>query len=135
MASTEEILRNSKTVAVVGLSQKPSRPSHEVAQFLQSLGYRIIPVNPTYEGEILGEKVYASLRDIPESIDLVDVFRRAEQTPDVVRDAVAIGAKAIWLQLGIRSEESRRVAETAAIPYVEDACTAIEARRFGIRAI
>jgi hypothetical protein len=128
MSLTEQILRNSRTVAVVGLSSNPDRSSYGVASYLQTHGYRIIPVNPK-ETEILGEKVYARLEDIPEPVDVVDVFRKPEYTPDVVRSAIAIGAKAVWLQLGIASEESRRLAEAAGVPYVEDTCIAV-AHRF-----
>jgi predicted CoA-binding protein len=128
MSVSEQILRSSKTVAVVGLSSDPDRSSHGVASYLQKQGYRIIPVNPK-ETEILGEVSYARLEDIPEPVDVVNVFRRAELTPDVVRSAIAIGAKAVWLQLGIANEESRRLAEAAGVPYVEDTCIAV-AHRF-----
>lgn len=128
MSLPEQILRNSRTVAVVGLSSNPDRSSYGVASYLQKHGFRIIPVNPK-ETEILGEKVYARLEDIPEPVDVVDVFRKPEHTPGVVRSAIAIGAKAVWLQLGIASEESRRLAEEAGLTYVEDTCIAV-AHRF-----
>ena len=109
------LLGEAKVVAVVGISSKPWRPSHEVASYLQEHGYRVVPVNPN-EQEVLGEQVYASLLDIPEEIhvDVVDVFRRAEHTPEVARDAVAIGARVLWLQEGIVSEEAARSPPMAA---------------------
>jgi predicted CoA-binding protein len=116
-----QILQDAKTIAVVGLSPRPDRDSNSVARYMQAAGYRIIPVNPT-EDRVLGEKSYASLRDVPESVDIVDVFRRAEHTPPVAEEAVAIGAKVLWLQLGIRSEESRRIAQEGGLPYIEDSC-------------
>ena len=116
-----QILLDAKTIAVVGLSSRPDRDSNSVARYLQAAGYRIIPVNP-HEDEVLGEKSFASLRDIPEPVDIVDVFRRAEHTPPVAEDAVAIGARVLWLQLGIRSEESRRIAEEGSLAYIEDSC-------------
>lgn len=128
MSTADRILREAKTIAVVGLSSNPDRSSYGVASYLQKHGYRIIPVNPN-EQEVLGEPAYPRLEDIPFPIDAVDVFRRADQTPDVVRSAVAIGAKAVWLQLGILNEESRRLAEEAGLLYVEDTCMAV-AHRF-----
>jgi len=123
MSETDAValLREARTIAVVGLSSRPDRDSNSVARYLQKAGYRIIPVNPREE-EILGEKAYPTLADVPEQVDIVDVFRRAEHTPEVVREAVEAGAGAVWLQLGIRSEESRRIAEEAGLPYVEDSC-------------
>jgi predicted CoA-binding protein len=117
------LLGEAKVVAVVGISSKPWRPSHEVASYLQQHGYRIVPVNPN-EQEILGEQVYASLLDIPEEIhvDVVDVFRRAEHTPEVARDAVAIGARVLWLQEGIVSEEAARVAADGGLEVIMGVC-------------
>ncbi|WET78949.1 CoA-binding protein [Amycolatopsis sp. QT-25] len=119
-----EILAGSKTIAVVGLSRDPAKPSHGVAAVLQEHGFRIIPVHPSAD-ELLGEKVYRSLTDIPEPVDLVDVFRPSEDTPPIAEQAVAIGAKALWLQQGIVSAESRRIAEEGGLAYVEDRCTAV----------
>ncbi|KFU81448.1 hypothetical protein SAMN04489729_5712 [Amycolatopsis lurida] len=119
-----EILAGSKTIAVVGLSRDPAKASHGVAAVLQAHGFRIIPVHPSAH-ELLGEKVYRSLTDIPEPVDLVDVFRPAEDTPPIAEQAVAIGAKALWLQQGIVSAESRRIAEEGGLAYVEDRCTAV----------
>ena len=120
----ETILREAHTIAVVGLSNNPLKASYGVARYLQELGYRIIPVNPN-EREVLGERSYATVADIPEQVDLVDVFRVPAATPEVARDAVRAGAKALWLQLGITNPETRRVAEEGGLAYVEDACTKI----------
>ncbi|MDE2598644.1 MAG: CoA-binding protein [Rhodocyclaceae bacterium] len=114
-----------RTIAVVGCSPKPERPGHYVAKYLQDLGYRVIPVNPG-QTEILGEKCYASLRDIPEPVDMVDCFRRAEDIPPVVEDAIAIGAKFVWMQLGIVNEEAAQRAIDAGIEVVMDRCPKID---------
>ena len=117
------LLGEAKVVAVVGISSKPWRPSHEVASYLQQHGYRIVPVNPN-EQEVLGEQVYASLLDIPKEIhvDVVDVFRRAEHTPEVARDAVAIGARVLWLQEGIVSDEAARIAADGGLEVIMGVC-------------
>jgi predicted CoA-binding protein len=125
MRSPEQILRESRTIALVGASPKPWRPSHGVMRYLLGQGYDVIPVRPRDCGEVLGVRCVTSLAEIEAPIDLVDVFRRAEFTPDVARDAVAVGAKALWLQLGIVSAESRRIAEEGGLDYVEDLCTAV----------
>ncbi len=110
-----------RRIAVVGLSDDPSRPSYGVARYLHSVGKEIIPVNPTHK-TALGLTCYASLESVPGAIDLVDVFRRPEHCPDVVRSAVAVGAKGVWLQAGIVSDEARQIAQQAGIDYVEDRC-------------
>ena len=117
------LLGEAHTIAVVGLSSKPDRPSLSVAAYLQDRGYRIVPVNPR-ETEVLGETAYPSLRELPEglAIDVVDVFRRAEDTPDIARDAVAIGAKVLWLQDGIVNEEAYRVASEAGLEVIMGVC-------------
>ena len=117
------LLGEARTIAVVGLSSKPGRPSLDVAAYLQDRGFRIVPVNPR-ETEVLGEPAYASLRDIPSelSIDVVDVFRRAEETPEVARDAVAIGAKVLWLQDGIVNDEAYRIASEAGLEVIMGVC-------------
>ena len=117
------ILGDAKTIAVVGLSSKPDRPSNDVADFLQRKGYRIVPVNPT-ETEVLGERAYASLAEIPEDIviDVVDVFRRAAETPPVAEAAVARGAKVLWLQDGIVNDDARRIAEDAGLTVIMGVC-------------
>lgn len=122
------LLANSRTIAVVGLSDKPHRDSYRVASYLQQAGYRIIPVNPRCR-EVLGEPCYPDLESVPDPIDLVDVFRRAEDTPSVAESAVRVGAGALWLQLGIASEETQRIAESATLPLVMDHCILVEHRR------
>ena len=129
MRSPEQILRETRTIALVGASPRPERPSHGVMRYLLAAGYRVVPVRPRDCDEILGVPCVASLAEIDEPIDLVDVFRRSEHTPDVARDAVAVGAKALWLQLGVVSDEARRIAEDAGLDYVENECTAIVPRR------
>lgn len=125
MRSPEQILRETRTIALVGASPRPERPSHGVMRYLLGAGYRVIPVRPRDCDEILGVPCVTSLAEIEEPIDLVDVFRRPEYTPEVARDAVAVGAKALWLQLGIVSSEARAIAEEAGVDYVEDLCTAV----------
>jgi uncharacterized protein len=117
------LLGQAHTIAVVGLSSKPNRPSLSVAGYLQEHGYRIVPVNPR-ETEVLGEPAYPTLRDIPSDIqvDVVDVFRRAEETPEVARDAVAIGAKVLWLQADIVNEEAYRIASEAGLDVIMGVC-------------
>jgi len=121
------LLQETKTIAVVGLSPRPDRPSHEVAAYLQRAGYRIVPVNPACE-EVLGEKCYPSLREIPVPIDLVDVFRRPEDVMSVVEDAIAVGARALWLQLGVIAPQAAARAEDAGLKLVMDRCTKIDHR-------
>ena len=120
-----ELLASSKTIAVVGLSSKPFRPSFGVSQYLQSAGYRIIPVNPN-ESLILGEKSYARLEDIPEKIDIVDIFRRSELVPEVADAAIRIGARAIWMQEGVENEPAAARARSAGLFVVMDLCIAKE---------
>jgi predicted CoA-binding protein len=129
-AELRAIFGDAETIAVVGLSSKPHRDSFEVAGFLQDRGYRIVPVNPN-ETEVLGEPAYPSLRDVPDDvrIDVVDVFRRAEHTPPLAEQAVARGAKMLWLQEGIVSEEARRIAEDAGMTVVMDDCIKRTVRR------
>jgi predicted CoA-binding protein len=124
------ILEETKTIAVVGLSPKPHRDSYAVAKYLQAHGYRIIPVNPKGV-DVLEETCYPSLADIPPEIDIdvVDVFRRADETPPVARAAVERGAKVLWLQLGIVSDEAREVAESAGLRVVMGACMKVEHQR------
>ena len=123
-----EILKTYKTIAVVGLSSNPSRPSYGVTEYMQSEGYKIIPVNPN-ETLVLGEKSYARLEDVPEKIEIVDVFRRAEDVPPVVESAIKIGAKVLWMQLGIENAEAAERARAAGLIVVEDACILVEHRR------
>jgi uncharacterized protein len=123
-----DLLRKSKTIAVVGLSSKPGKPSHEVAAYLKSAGYSIIPVNPN-ETEVLGEKAYARLEEVPVSIDIVDVFRRPEAVPPVADSAIAVHAKALWLQQGITHAAASEKAREAGLMVVEDACMFVEHNR------
>jgi uncharacterized protein len=127
-----ELLSTARTIAVVGLSGNPDRPSFGVAQYLQSKGYRIIPVNPTINS-VLGEKCYASVSEIPEKadvkVDIVDVFRRPEFVPALAEEAIAIGARCLWLQLGVIHEEAARRARDAGLLVVMDRCLAVERLR------
>jgi len=117
----------------VGASEAVTKPAHYVPAHMQRQGWRIIPVNPHAEA-ILGERVYRTLTDVPEDVGLVDVFRPSRATPDVARQAVLVGAKALWLQLGIVSDEARAIAESAGLLYVEDRCLMVEQRRLGLSA-
>jgi predicted CoA-binding protein len=123
-----EILRKAKTIAVVGLSSNPSRASFGVTQYMQGAGYRTVPVNPN-EQEVLGEKSYARLEDVPLRVDMVDVFRRGEDIPPVVESAIAVGAKVVWMQLGIENEAAAEKARAAGLVVVEDACILVEHRK------
>lgn len=119
------LIRSSKVIAVVGLSPKPDRPSYEVAAYLRAHGYQIAPVNP-FATEILGEKSYPSLSDIPFAVDIVDVFRQPDAAPAIAEEAVRIGAKSLWLQLGVISEEGATIAERAGLKVVMDRCLMVE---------
>ncbi len=121
----KEIFDTCRTIAVVGCSPRPERAGHYVAHYLQKLGYRVIPVNPGHT-ELVGEKCYPSLRDIPEPVDMVDCFRRAEEIPAIVEDAIAIGAKVVWMQLGIINEEAARRGEEAGLKMVMNRCPKID---------
>ena len=122
-------LSTAKTVAIVGLSGNPLRPSNFVGFYLQRHGYRVIPVNPK-EPEILGEKSYASLTEIPEPVDVVDVFRRPDAVPDIAREAVAIGAKTLWCQYHVISEEGAKIAEAGGLTVIMDRCLKVEHARY-----
>ncbi|MCY4449003.1 MAG: CoA-binding protein [Chloroflexi bacterium] len=128
MDTAEQILRDSKVIAVVGLSDRPDRPSHGVARYMQEHGYRIIPVNSKLTEPVLGEQPYARLEDVPEHVDVVDIFRRAVDVPPVVDGAIRMGASAVWMQLGISHGEAGAKAETAGLRVVMDKCMAIEHR-------
>jgi hypothetical protein len=129
----ERILVTYDTITVVGASVAPEKAAHSVPAHMQQHGWRIIPINP-HADEILREPVYRMLADVPEQVGLVDVFRPSRQTPDIARQAVAAGATALWLQLGIASVEARNIAEIAGMLYVEDRCLIIEQRRLGLSA-
>jgi uncharacterized protein len=124
-----EVLQRAQTIAVVGLSDRMDRDSNGVARFLQRNGYRIIPVNPNLRGPVLGELPYASMRDIREHVDIVDIFRRPEYVPQIVEDAIAIGADIVWAQLGIVNHAAALRARQAGLGVVMDRCMAIEHRR------
>src|SRR2546422_861075 len=120
--SPQAVLERATTIAVVGASRDPIKAGGSVPEGLQRRGFRIIPINP-FADMLFGERVYRSLLDVPERIDIVDVFRPAADAPEIARQAVAVGAKALWLQLDIRSDEARRIAEAGGLDYVEDECT------------
>lgn len=126
-----ELLTETKTIALVGASPNPQRASHSVMRYMIDRGYRVIPVNPN-EKEILGLKVYPTLKDIPEPVDMVDVFRTAEAAGPICDEAIAIGAKSIWLQLGVINEAAARRAEAAGLKVVMDRCPAIDMPRLGM---
>lgn len=131
MTIEREILTRFATIVVVGLSADPMRPSYRVSAYMQRQGYRIIPVNP-HEREVLGEPCYPDLASVPGPVEFVNVFRRPEFCAQVAREAVAAGARALWLQEGIISPEARRIAEAAGLLYVEDRCVMVEHRRHGL---
>ena len=131
-AQLRSILQRVKTIAMVGASSNWNRPSFFVMKYLQGKGYRVIPVNPGLAGQQLhGETVYASLRDIPDPVDMVDMFRAANAAPGVVADAIAIGAKVVWMQLGIRNDEAAATGEAAGLEVIMDRCPKIEFGRLG----
>ena len=126
----ESILSGSKTIAVIGISDKPDRPSHLITKYLQEQGYRMIPVNPVLT-EVLGEKAYKSLSEIPERVDLVDVFRKSADVPKVAEEAVRIGARFFWMQEGVESDRAREILDAAGIPWVMDRCVKKELAKRG----
>jgi predicted CoA-binding protein len=130
------LLTTARTIAMVGASDRPDRPSNGVMKFLQGHGYKVFPVNPTITGEhVHGEYVWRDLHQIGEPIDIVDIFRRAEAAGDAVDDAIAVGAKAVWLQLGVINPEAAERAEAAGLQVVMDRCPKIEIVRLGIPAV
>jgi uncharacterized protein len=130
--SSREILERATTIAVVGASRDANKAGGSVPAGLQQRGFRIIPINP-FADTLFGERVYRSLSEVPVKIDIVDVFRPAADAPEIARQAVAVGAKALWLQLDIRSAEARRIAESAGLDFVEDECTAVVSSLYRIR--
>lgn len=125
------ILKENRVIAVVGLSARRHRPSYSVARYLLEHGYRVIPVNPAYQ-EVLGQKCYPSLRDVPERVDIVDCFRRSEAIMPIAEDAIAVGAKVLWMQLGVINEAAAEKARKAGLDVVMDRCIEIEYARLGI---
>jgi len=131
IAQLRRILKENHTIAIVGLSADWFRPSYFAAKYMQEHGFKIIPVNPKYT-EILGEKCYPDLKSIPEKVDMVDVFRKSADCAPIAKEAVAIGAKVLWLQLGVENDEAKAVAETGGLEFVQNRCVKIEfARLFG----
>ncbi len=131
IAQLRRILKDHRTIAVVGLSADWFRPSYFAAKYMQEHGFRVIPVNPKYDG-ILGEKSYPDLKSIPEPVDIVDVFRKSQDCVPIAQDTVAIGAKVLWLQIGVINDEARRIAEAGGLEVIMDRCVKIEyARLFG----
>ncbi len=127
MSEIKEILSKFKSIAMVGVSKDPKKTSTIVMKYMQDYGFKIYPVNPSAEGEtILGEKVYAKITDINESVDIVDVFRPSKEVYEIARDSVKIGAKVLWLQLGIRDENSKKLIEDNKMEYIENKCTKME---------
>ncbi len=122
----KNLLEESRNVAVVGLSDKPYRTSHAIARALQNVGYRIFPVNPNLKGPVLGEEPYATVEEIPERVDIVNVFRRSEKVSPVARDAVAAGAKVLWMQMGVINEEAAKYAEEHGLTVVMDRCIKVD---------
>jgi hypothetical protein len=131
IAQLRRILKENHTIAIVGLSADWYRPSYFAAKYMQEHGFKIIPVNPKYT-EILGEKCYPDLKSIPEKVDMVDVFRKSADCAPIAKEAVAIGAKVLWLQLGVENDEAKAIAETGGLEFVQNRCVKIEfARLFG----
>lgn len=132
-AVIRKVLTESKKVALIGASAKPERPSHYVMQFLLTKGYEVYPVNPGLEGkELLGQQVYGTLSSIPVAVDMVDIFRNAEAVPGIVDEAISVGAKSIWMQLGVINETAGKTAKDAGMDVVMDACPRIEIPKLGI---
>ena len=129
MNDMDRILESSRVIAVVGLSSRDYRPSYRIAEYLQNAGYRVIPVNPN-ETEVLGEKAYPSLEDVPETVDVVNIFRRSELVPPIVEAAIRVGAKTIWMQEGVIHEEAAQRARAAGLQVVMDRCIFKEHRRW-----
>ena len=132
MVAGEKLLLSSKVIAVVGLSSRRSRPSYGVSEYMQGQGYRIIPVNPG-ETEVLGEKAYATLDEVPEPVDIVDIFRKSESVPEIVDAAIRIGARGVWMQEGVVNEEAAAKARAAGLEVVMDRCILKEHRKLHSR--
>ena len=131
MSNIEEILSKYKSIAMIGVSNDPSKPSTIVMKYMQKYGYKIYPVNPLAKGKkILGEEVFANITDIKDQIDIVDVFRPSSEALDIAKDTVKIKAKVLWLQLGIKNEQAKKIVEDSKIEYIEDRCTKIEYQKY-----
>ena len=131
VATLQQIFSTYKTIAIVGLSPKTNRPSNQVASYLQQAGYRIIPVNPG-QSTILGEQCYPDLHAVPEPVEVVDIFRRADQVEPIVRDAIAIGARVIWMQQGIVNEEAATLAVQAGLTVIMDRCMKVDHLQYAV---
>ncbi len=132
-ALLREVLEQSRVIAMVGASPRPERPSHDLMRYLQGQGYRVIPVNPAAAGQqILGERVYASLEEVPERIDMVDVFRRSEEAGAATDAAIAIGVRVVWMQLDVRDPAAAARAERAGLTVIMDRCPKLELARLGL---
>ncbi len=131
MSNIKEILSKYKSIAMIGVSNDPSKPSTIVMKYMQKYGYKIYPVNPLAKGKkILGEEVFANITDIKDQIDIVDVFRPSSEALDIAKDTVKIKAKVLWLQLGIKNEQAKKIVEDSKIEYIEDRCTKIEYQKY-----
>ena len=134
MNEIKNILSKYKSIAMIGVSNDPLKASTIVMKYMQNYGYKVYPVNPSAEGQkILGEDVYAKLTDIKEQIDIVDVFRPSREVLDIAKDTVKIGAKVLWLQLGIKNEEAKKIVQENKIEYVEDRCTKMEYQKYFLK--
>ena len=136
MIEIKKILSNNKTIAMIGVSKDPSKPSTIVMKYMQKYGYKVIPINPSAKGEkILGEEVFGKLDEIKTPIDIVDVFRPSKEAVEIAKDTVKIGAKVLWLQLGITSNEAKAIVETNNIDYVENRCTKMEYQKIFLKKV
>ena len=136
MSEIKEILSKNKTIAMIGVSKDSSKPSTIVMKYMQKYGYKVIPINPSAKGEkILGEEVFGKLNEIKISIDIVDVFRPSKEAVEIAKDTVKIGAKVLWLQLGITSNEAKAIVETNNIDYVENRCTKMEYQKIFLKKV
>ena len=134
MSVIKDILAKYKSIAMIGVSNDPKKPSTIVMKYMQKYGFKVYPVNPSAEGQkILGEEVFAKITDIKDPIDIVDVFRPSKEAVDIAKDTVNIGAKVLWLQLGIRSMEAKKIVEDKQIEYIEDRCTKMEYQKYFLK--
>ena len=134
MIDIKNILSNYKSIAMIGVSNDPSKASTIVMKYMQKYGFKVYPVNPSAKGQkILGEEVFSRITDIKEPVDIVDVFRPSKEATDIARDTVTIGAKVLWLQLGIKSNEAKKIVEENKIEYVEDRCTKMEYQKYFLK--
>ena len=134
MSNIKNILSNYKSIAMIGVSNDPTKASTIVMKYMQKYGFKVYPVNPSAKGQkILGEEVFSRITDIKEPVDIVDVFRPSKEATDIARDTVTIGAKVLWLQLGIKSDEAKKIVEENKIEYVEDRCTKMEYQKIFLK--